>query len=179
MGLINLGEDLDLAHVLRLGRRYAGHILAAAQGSPMHDTFAVASGSATAEVQVRDDWRAVGRGMTHPEMQQWAASARAPAEVTALAVGDFGMVGIPAEFFTAPAQNVREHAPFSIVAVTALVNGKLMYVAESEAFFEESEIYAVERNMPAMAVPGTDRVLSDLALRVLRTVKRAQATQGH
>jgi aminoglycoside 3-N-acetyltransferase len=179
MGLINLGEDLDLAHVLRLGRRYAGHILAAAQGSSMHDVFAVASASETGEVRVRDDWRAVGRGMSHPEMQQWATSARAPAKVTALAVGDFAMVGIPAEFFTAPAQTVREHAPFSIVAVTALVNGKLMYVAEREAFFEESEIYAVERNMPAMAVPGTDRLLSDAALRVLRQVKRVQATQGH
>lgn len=178
MGLINLGEDLDMAHVLRLGRRYAGHILAAGQGLTMHDTFAVATASETGEVQVRDDWRAVGQGMTHPEMQQWATSGRAPAEVTALAVGDFGMVGIPAEFFTAPAQNVREHAPFPIVAVTALVNGKLMYVAESEAFFEESEIYAVERNMPAMAAPGTDRVLSALALRVLRQVKRAQAAQA-
>jgi aminoglycoside 3-N-acetyltransferase len=177
MGLVQLGDDLLLDHVLRLGKRLGGYILAGSQGVTMHDVFALATATEQREALVREDWQAAGRASPHPELQRYAADGKAPAEVTALAIGDYALVGIPCEFFTDPAMNIREHAPFPIVSVTALVNGKLMYVAEREAFFEESTIYAVEPDFPAVMQPGTDRILTEAALAALRGAKRTQAAQ--
>ncbi|MBI3971647.1 MAG: AAC(3) family N-acetyltransferase [Chloroflexi bacterium] len=173
-GMIELGGLRDLAYAERLGRRYAGHILAAIQNVPVHDLFPIGTGNERVEVVVREDWRSRVAGVKHPELRTYADSGRAPAEVNALAVGDFALVGIPAEFFTTPARRIREHAPFDLVAVSALANGKLMYVAESDAFFDGSMIYGVYPQQPAMCERGTDRALSEAALRTLRQAKAAQ-----
>ena len=100
---------------------------------------------------------------------------RVPAEVSALAVGDLALVGIPAEYFTMAARSIRAHAPFELTAVMALTNGKLMYVADGEAFFEGSMVYGAYPQQPAMCAPGTDRVLAEAALSALRTARVAQA----
>jgi aminoglycoside 3-N-acetyltransferase len=173
--MIRLGGDLVLDYALRLGRRLGGEILAAVQDVPVHDVFALGTGRVPLEVPVREDWRRLAAGTAHPELQAWLGAGRAPAEVTALAVGDFALVGIPAELFTAPAQRVRAHSPFLHTAVVGLANGKLMYVAEGEAFFEGSTIYGVEPDFPAMAQPGADRLLADAGLRALRQARAAQA----
>jgi hypothetical protein len=143
----------------------------------VHDVFALGTGHVAVDVPVREDWRRIAAGTAHPELQAYRAAGRAPAEVAALAVGDYALVGVPAELFTAPAQRVRAHSPFPLTAVVSLVNGKLMYVAEGEAFFEGSTIYGVEPDFPAMARPGADRLLEDAALRVLRRARAAQAAQ--
>ena len=154
--MIRLGGDLGLDYALRLGRRLAGHVLAAVQDVPVHDVFALGTGNVSVDVPVREDWRRITAGTALPELQAYRAAGQAPAEVAALAVGDYAMVGVPAELFTAPAQRVRAHSPFPHTAVVSLVNGKLMYVAEGEAFFEGSTIYGVEPDFPAMARPGAD-----------------------
>ena len=55
----------------------------------------------------------------------------------------------------------------------ALTNGDVLYVAEEDAFFPGSSIYGVHPHMAAMAVPGSDAVLSDAAIRALRQAKGA------
>ena len=174
MGLIRLGGDLVLEHVLGLGRRLAGYILAGSQGVEMHDVFALGVASERVEIAAREDWRARSDVSRHPELSESAATGRTVADVAAVAIGDYAMVGMPAELFTDPARRIREHAPFDQVSVIGLTNGKLMYVAESEAFFEESTIYGVEPDFPNMAQPGSDRILHDAALRALRRAKAAQ-----
>jgi hypothetical protein len=94
--------------------------------------------------------------------------------VAALAIGGYGMVGIPAEYFTTPARRIREHAPFPVTAVMGLTNGTVMYVAEGEAFFPGSMIYGVHPHRTAMAAPGSDRVLSEAGLRALRQARAVQ-----
>jgi hypothetical protein len=118
------------------------------------------------KVGVRDDWRPdVWRT---PEVSQWSKRGEVEAEVTALAIGDFALVGIPAEIFTDPARKICEHSPFAITAVVALTNGLLMYVAEEEAFFDKSLIYGVHQNPADMAVAGTDSLLVEAGLGALR-----------
>jgi aminoglycoside 3-N-acetyltransferase len=174
-GMIALGGVRDLAYAERLGRRYAGYVLAATADVAMHDLFSVATGSERVQVRVRDDWPPLVAGVANPAIRAAAETGQAPAEVTALAVGDLSMVGIPAEYFTTAARHIREHGPFALTSVMALTNGKLMYVADADAFFEGSMIYGAYPQQPAMCAPGTDRMLSDAALRVLRAAKHAQA----
>jgi len=174
--MIQLGGDLVLDYAVRLGRRLGGAILAAVQDVEVHDVFGLGVAGQSLEVAVREDWQPLAAGASHPELQAWRAAGRAPAEVTALAVGDYALVGVPAELFTGPALRVRERSPFALTAVVSLTNGKLMYVADSEAFFEGSAIYGVEPDFPAMARPGTDRLLGDAALQALRRAFAAAHT---
>ena len=96
---------------------------------------------------------------------------KVPAQVAAIAVGDYVMVGVPAEFFTTPARRIREHSPFALTSVMALTNGNVRYVAEKEAFFKGSQIYGTENHQPEMAVPGTDSILADAALQCVREAR--------
>ena len=98
-------------------------------------------------------------------------------QVAALAVGDYAMVGIPAELFTTPARRIREHSPFDITSVMALTNGDVFYVAEKDAFFEGSQIYGIEDHWPEMAAPGADDVLVEAGLRAVREAK-AELARG-
>ena len=173
-GMIALGGTRDLAYAERLGRRYAGYILAAIADVPVRDLVPIGIGSERVQVSVRDDWPPLVTRISHPAIRAAAETGRVPAEVCALAVGDLALVGVPAEYFTTAARSIREHAPFDLTAVMALTNGKLMYVADGEAFFAGSMIYGAYPQQPAMCAPGTDRVLAKAALRALRTAKAAQ-----
>jgi hypothetical protein len=177
-GMIALGGARDLAYAERLGHRYAGYILAAIADVAMHDLFPVGTGSERVTVHTREDWAPLVARVPHPEIRSAAETGRAPAEVSALAIGDVALVGIPAEYFTTAAQGIRAHAPFGLTSVMALTNGKLMYVADSEAFFPGSMIYGAYPQQPAMCAPGTDRLLGEAALRALRTAKAAQSLRG-
>jgi hypothetical protein len=173
--MIALGGTRDLAYAKRLGRRYAGYIMAAVADVAVHDLFPLGTGSEQVEVRVRSDWPPLVSEAANPQIRAAAEAGRVPAEVCVLAVGDLALVGVPAEYFTTAARSIREHAPFDITSVMALTNGKLMYVADSEAFFDGSMIYGAYPQRPAMCAPGTDRRLAEAALRALRAAKAAQS----
>jgi hypothetical protein len=164
--LVRLGGERDVAYAEKLGKRLAGYLLTALADVSMQENFSFGTGSRMVKVGVRDDWRPdVWRT---PEVSQWSKRGEVEAEVTALAIGDFALVGIPAEIFTDPARKICEHSPFAITAVVALTNGLLMYVAEEEAFFDKSLIYGVHQNPADMAVAGTDSLLVEAGLGALR-----------
>ena len=172
--LVELGGTRDMAYAETLGKRLAGYILSGTAGMEMNDLFPLGAGNVSTEVKVREDWKSAVKQRGGPELQAWAVAGRAPAEVSAIAVGDFAMVGIPAEIFTAPAQRIREHAPFSQTAVMALTNGCVGYVAEAEAFFSGSSIYGVYSSFSAMAEPGSDTTLCEAGIQALRQAKDMQ-----
>lgn len=176
LALIKLGAKRDLAHATKLGRRLGSAILGGIQGVETRDIFAVAAASETVVVTARPDWCAAAAAQ-HPcaEVRCWAQSGQVHADVVAAAIGDFAIVGVPAELFTEPARRIREHAPFPHVAVAGLTNGNLMYVADREAYFEGSLIYGVMPQPEAMAAPGTDRALAEAALQALRAARSAQS----
>ena len=55
------------------------------------------------------------------------------------------------------------------------MDGALFYVAEKEAFFENSMIYGTDVGIPCMAEAGSDRVLSEAASSALQEAKDAQS----
>ncbi len=173
--LVELGGTRDCAYARKLGTRLAGYFLAGTAHIKMHDVFRIGAGNVATEVGVRDDWRTCALPRGNPELGRWAEQGRAPAEVSAIAIGEFGIVGIPAEFVTTPARRIREHSPFKYTAVAALTNGTVFYVAEKEAFFEGSLIYGVHANMAAMAEHGSDRILSDAGIHALHMARRSQS----
>ena len=170
-GMIGLGEIRDMRYALRLGRRLAGHILNGTAEVPVLDTFEIATASETSQIRVRDDWRQYGRALGNLEFQKYAEDGVAPAEVCSLTVGEYAMVGIPAEIFTTPGRRLREHSPFEYTSVMALTNGLIGYVPESDAYFEKSYIYGVHPHMADIAEKGTDEILVDLGTRSLLSAK--------
>jgi aminoglycoside 3-N-acetyltransferase len=176
--LVALGGTRDLDYAIRLGKRLAGYALVGLADVPMHDLFRVGSGRRQVEVEIREDWKPYVRDRNNPETTKWAAEGKTRAEVIALAVGDYGMVGIPAELFTTPARVIREHSPFPLTAVLGLTNGMVMYVPEKEAYFEESLIYGVYPSNSDMTVAGTDRILSKAGIEALRQARNDQSRLG-
>jgi aminoglycoside N3'-acetyltransferase len=172
--IITLGGNRDLDYVKKLGKRLAGYILVGTADVGMHDLFAMGTASQTVTLPVREDWKPFARKSGFSIMEEWAERGEASAEVSALAVGDYAMVGIPAEFFTTPARSIREHAPFEITSVMSLTNGDMIYVAEKEAFFEGSLIYGTQTAMPAVVEKGSSEILSRAGLSVLRSLKAGQ-----
>lgn len=54
---------------------------------------------------------------------------------------------------------------------SGLGDGMVMYVADKEDFFEGSMIYAVNKGIVAAGKPGTDAILQEAAVEVLRRLK--------
>lgn len=172
--MIELGGTRDMAYAERMGKRLAGHLLNALAEVTMHDSFDVTSAGELVTVTIKEGWRDLMRESDNEFHRTRAREGKVELAVGSLVVGDYAMVGIPAEFFTTPAMSIRTHSPFPITSVMALTNGDVIYVAEEEAFFEGSQIYGTELHMPEMAVPGTDRVFVDAALRALRSVVKTR-----
>ncbi|MBA7703302.1 hypothetical protein ES703_112084 [subsurface metagenome] len=172
--IIRLGGPRDVAYAKKLGIRLAGYLQIALADAEMHDLFGVGTGHEECDLPIRDDWKAAGAQSEREELRDYARTGVMPSEVTALAVGEYAMVGIPAEIFTTPARRVREHSPFKYTSVMGVTNGNALYVAESEAFFEGSMIYGVVPGKWMIVAKGSDRVLSEAGIRALRQARTAQ-----
>ena len=154
-----------------LGARLAGYALVGLAEVPMHDLYDVNVASTRAQVTVREQWRERERESASEYYRTRAKDGMIAAEVSALAVGDYAMVGIPAELFTTSARQIREHSPYPITSVMSLTNGNLHYVAESDAFFEGSIIYGAENRVSEMTERGTGEILAKAGIEVLRKAK--------
>lgn len=176
--MIELGGIRDMAYAVRLGKRLAGYVFVAIADVPVHDVFSVGTGFQSVEVKIRDDWRSfVTPKIATSGLYQYADRKTMPAHVAALAIGEYALVGVPAELFTTPGRRIREHSPFVVTSAMSLTNGMVCYVAEAEAFFDASYIYGVHPDLPDMAEKGTDTVLVNAGLSALREAK-AMATAG-
>ena len=138
----------------------------------MHDQFALGACSERIEVAVREDWKEIVRDIQQKEIKGRVETGIALAEVSALAIGQFSLVGLPAEVFTTPARSIQEHSPFEITSVMSHTNGAVFYLPGKAAYFKESNIYGVVPSIPSMVEPGSDSLFVEAAARCLRLAKK-------
>ncbi|MCY3800164.1 MAG: AAC(3) family N-acetyltransferase, partial [Chloroflexi bacterium] len=100
--MIQLGGVRDMEYAARVGRRLAGHLLAALSEVAVRDVFRVRTSADRTQVKVRDDWPPQGTRLESREFAAYSKDRIAPAEVIVLAIGGYAMVGIPAELFATP-----------------------------------------------------------------------------
>ena len=170
--MIQLGGVRDMGYAARVGRRLAGHLMAALSDVPVHDVFRVQTATHRTHVKIRDDWPPDGARLESPEFAAYARDRVAPADVSVLAVGGYVMVGVPAEIFAIPGRRIRDHSPFEITAVMSLTNGLVGYVPEADAYFPGSYIYGVHPHLADITVAGTDETLVAAAGKALDRVGR-------
>lgn len=172
--LVELGGVRDMAYARKLGERLAGYILASIADVPVYESVAMAGHTAHISLPVRDDWRPLAATYNNPELDKAAAEGCVHAEVSGVAIGEFAILGIPAEFFTSPALRIRSHSPFEITCVMALTNGNVRYVPESEHYFEGSIVYGTDTSFACTVSPGADRAFVASGIDVLREARRNQ-----
>jgi hypothetical protein len=166
--VVDLGGERSMAYARRLGERLAGYILIGLVDVSMQEGVGMSTGSCPVAIPVREDWKLLARKLGNPEITEWADRGEIPAQINALALGEYAMVGIPAEYFTTPARSIQEKSPFPVTSVLSLTNGMAMYIAERDAFFPESQIYGVHPHHWTAAIPGAAELLADAALKALR-----------
>ena len=170
--MIPLGGVRDMSYAARVGRRLAGHLMAALSDMPVHDVFRVQTATDRTHVKIRDDWPPEGARLESREFAAYARDRIAPADVSVLAVGGYAMVGVPAEIFAIPGWRIRDHSPFETTAVMSLANGLVGYVPEADAYFAGSYIYGVHPHLANITVAGTDGTLVAAAGKALERVGR-------
>jgi hypothetical protein len=176
--LVELGGERDMGYARKLGERLAGYALVGLADVAMHDSFDAATGSCRVEIDVKNEWKKEVENSMSAYFQRRAREGKDEAEVSILAVGDYAMVGVAAELFTAPAMRIREHSPFPITSVMSLTNGSVLYMAEKEAFFDGSIIYGTENRMPEMAAPGSDERIVKAGIDMARKAKASMRREG-
>ncbi len=169
--MIELGGDRTALYAKRLGAKLAGYALTALAEVPMHDLYDVSAASCRVEVTVREQWKPLAEQSGSEFFQRRARQGKDAGEVSVLAIGDYAMVGIPAELFTGPARIIRDHSPFAITSVMCLTNGQLLYIADKAACYPQSMIYGAENDLYVMAEPGSDTIFVKAGIEMLRAAR--------
>lgn len=88
------------------------------------------------------------------------------AEVQAIAIGDFALVGLPGEIFVELGQAIKKASPFRVTAVVSLANGAFDYFPDRKAFAEGN--YEV---ISARTAEGAGEMMVETAIRLLKDLK--------
>jgi hypothetical protein len=104
-----------------------------------------------------------------------AAGLTRSAEVQAIRIGDFGLVGLPGEVFVEYALNIDAHAGYAETATMAYTNGNIGYVPTAAAYPEGG--YEVEHAIrfygDTMLAPESEDMIVSRALGLLKGLHRA------
>ena len=91
-----------------------------------------------------------------------AERATIPAEIQAVAVGDFALVGLPGEVLNEIGLQIKQRSPFAVTMIVSLANDCLGYLPTDDAIAEGG----YEPRWSPVG-PGCERVLTDTALALL------------
>jgi aminoglycoside 3-N-acetyltransferase len=170
--LIPLGGRRDLRYAERLGNRLAGYALTALADVTMHDCVRIQTARRAVSVPVRPAWVKLAQKSGSVYHQRRAREGESRATVPVLCVGDYAMVGVPGELFTAAANEIRAASPFEVTSIASLTDGQLLYLPPKNACCNESMICGGCDDLYAMALPGSDRIIVEAAVEGLRCVAR-------
>lgn len=108
---------------------------------------------------------------TFRDMRRGLASKRGEERKTwvqAVRIGDFAIVGVPAEFFTVLGQDIKRRSPFRYTYVFELANDYIGYTPDRKAF--ELGGYQTWTGFHSYTAPGTGEMLVDEAVGLLKTL---------
>lgn len=88
--------------------------------------------------------------------------------VQAIRIGEFAIIGVPAEFFTTLGQDVKRRSPFRYTYVFELSNDYIGYTPDRRAF--ELGGYQTWTGLHSYTAPGTGEMLVEEALGLLKTL---------
>jgi hypothetical protein len=92
-----------------------------------------------------------------------------PTPITAVRVGDLGLVGLPGEIFVEYGLQIKQQSPFTHTMTIELANGYVGYCPTDKALQEGS--YETRLARSAKAAPGTEGAMVATALAALRRLK--------
>ncbi|WP_165069569.1 neutral/alkaline non-lysosomal ceramidase N-terminal domain-containing protein [Paludisphaera rhizosphaerae] len=108
---------------------------------------------------------------TFRDMRRGLASKRGEERKTwvqAVRIGEFAVVGVPAEFFTVLGQDIKRRSPFRYTYVFELANDYIGYTPDRKAF--DLGGYQTWTGFHSYTAPGTGEMLAEEALGLLKTL---------